>query len=581
MKLPKSTLEKIKHFVPNNRIDETFYRKNENALTIACIISKGLYSNIKHDANLVLVTEENYQTVLKYSDVDFILVDDCVHSVIGELWGFQDENSESSIRLQSLLSIATKVSIPKVLWLTNSDSKRYPKSILELFDMVYTTADHDNQGNNSYPILTWPIQPRLHTPISVKPYECDGKVWIDGIYEAETLLAELGREVFRKYKFSILESIFFPFTSSLSDEISEFFKGVASEKDRISGVRHALAYISCAHPKTSCKKKITRDLEIIAAGVPVLYYGNLSTYDPRKGLVYEFECITDLVKELVRLRDDIYRLRKGLLPCKTLHLKHTVNHKLSRIAKDLSIEYQWNEFPSVSLLCGTIRKNNISILLDTFKKLNYPNKELVIIYNGCDLICKEEVDRIINIDNVGIYFVEPDECLGGALNLGISKATGEYVFKLDDDDTYSENYIQDMMLFTRDLNVDIFGKPHVTFFNFEGRDNLCLRSSARSFNYCGNVSDPRFNGKQLLVGNSISGRTKIFRKYLYISSMPKHTDTGLFDKLKDKNIKFAVVDPFNMIVNRRSDLSSHTWSIDMERDVSRMKCSYTKQDAIL
>lgn len=288
--------------------------------------------------------------------------------------------------------------------------------------------------------------------------------------------------------------------------------------------------------------------------------GTLDEDDIRKNLVLEFNDPDNLLQELIRLKDSFYNLRKSHKLFRQIHSQHTIANRIKKICQDLNINSAWNEYPLVTMCFATYRKENLLNCVENYKRQNYPNKELVIVYNGNGDICKER-DIILSQDVNHIKFISsPQESgLGAALNCGIYNAKGDFFFKMDDDDYYSEYYIFDMIIKFRCFNFQVFGKPQNNFFRFENDKDIYQRENKRGENFFCKMNDKNVNGKQIIIGNSISGQVAFLKQNLFIENSHRHTDSMFFYNLSEKDVWVAISDPFNMIVERKNDLSSHTW----------------------
>ena len=90
-----------------------------------------------------------------------------------------------------------------------------------------------------------------------------------------------------------------------------------------------------------------------------------------------------------------------------------------------------------------------SVLLQT-----YNNLEIIIVNDGSNQDCKEKIKDIISNDTRVIYIELSKQIgVGAARNLGLSKATGEYVYFLDSDDYLS--------ITTLDILIDNIGSHHI------------------------------------------------------------------------------------------------------------------------
>lgn len=76
----------------------------------------------------------------------------------------------------------------------------------------------------------------------------------------------------------------------------------------------------------------------------------------------------------------------------------------------------------------------------------YKNLEILLINDGSDESCKQEIESIAQTDErISVYHHSEPKGVGAARNLGMDKATGDYVYFIDSDDFIPTNTIQLMV----------------------------------------------------------------------------------------------------------------------------------------
>jgi glycosyltransferase involved in cell wall biosynthesis len=212
------------------------------------------------------------------------------------------------------------------------------------------------------------------------------------------------------------------------------------------------------------------------------------------------------------------------------------------------------------VITPTYRSENLKICLDTFKRQTYPNRELIIVFNGNQLPSLTESGLDQPMENVSIIAVPGDLFAGACLNMGHFRATGRYCFRMDDDDLYGPEYISDMMLSATALDADLFGKPPAPLV-FEGDQTVYLRKNSLPFCIVPYQSAAR--NDIWIGGNSISGRHQFFKQIQYDDWSFDAADSSLMYRLSGAGDGFfAIADSLNLVAERRSDQTSHTWKIE-------------------
>ena len=570
---------------PAGAIDpEAFYGRPLHDLTIACIISDDLWKTLEADARVLLLTPGNCMRVIKYVPVDFLLVEPCALPGDGD-WGHAllCEGGLND-RVHDLIRLCNRKNVPTVCWKTNNAyGSPALDALLAKFDHLFTTdADESALCSRKAAYLPEAIQPRRHNPFirlgEARTRQC--------IIEDDPLPAveTLGMDALERYDVHFFDTHFRRLDKAvkgLDPLIAARMHGHADRDQLADVIKKAAAYVSLeeSYNSPSCRRALA--LEAAAVGTPVLHLGPLGDNDLRRGFVIQCANEFALREELARLQDPLYRLRTGQRQFREVHDRHTIAHRLQAICDALQIDRKWSEYPLATMACGTHRIDRILAACDSFERQNYPNRELIIVYNGDETVPQETADAVHAGKNRCLLSVPRELALGGALNCALDAASGEYFFKIDDDDHYGENYIRDMVLAVRSLNIDVWGKPQVNFFRFEGEDVVYQRKNSRGHFYLAQSSWPQVNGKQVIIGNSVAARIDVLKKHPFTPGLKRHTDSAFFHSLADTQLNMAVCDPFNMVVERRSDLSSHTWAASREQLLETCENRYSIPETLV
>ena len=558
-------------------------------LKIAGILSDRLYQCIGLESVLFLLTPENYKYVFRYGKIDLFLIESTIQSKI-EWWKFaQMAFGEAHDILLDSIALAKKLSIPVIFWKTNSElSSPAMDCVIRECDIIYQASTKDKLISGRKPdFLAEAIQPRFFHPLAHLAEKREKKyIIIDGISNVARYHENI--EILNRIEESdllIIDSNNIHLTNSSGIDIfSKNMMGYVNNKSRIDLLKQANVFLSLLGSRKSDSLKRWQELEVMAMGVPVLFWGALDKDDIRKNLVLEFNDPDKLLQEMICLKDPFYNLRISHKLFRHIHSQHTIAHRIKKICGDLNINSEWDEYPLVTICFATYRKENLLNCIDQYARQIYPNKELIIVYNGTGDISKEkEIIQSQNSNNNQIRFIStPQESgLGAALNCGIHNAKGDFFFKMDDDDFYSEHYIYDMIVKFRCFNFQLFGKPQNNFFRFEGEKDIYQRENQRGENYFCKMNDKNINGHQIIIGNSIAGQTDFFKQNLFIENSHRHTDSMFFYNLSEEEVWTAVSDPFNMLVERRNDLSSHTWMVDKEEITAKCGCCFNTHNAFI
>ena len=551
--------------------------ETEKKISIACIVSDYMLHTLEDDAKVFLLTPENWKYVLDYAPVDFLLVESFIFSATNHWQYALVTNNNENKELCNLLKLAKDKSIPLVFWNTGDTDRLDNLTIdTQLFDLVYTC--NRNEVNEDCRYLPPAINPRIFHPLSqltsnrIKNIDLilDGIVDVLGYEVIEKLV-----ERFPDNTLSIVDSCNLVFDVSLGrlKNLRDCITGCVSVNDLSIMLRKAKLYLSVEPSVKPYHSREWLELEAAACRLPVVRNFNCEN---REALIPVMHCQSDedFVSAIYGLlEDDEYRARVGHKTWRTVFNEHTIAHRLNTILTDLNSENCIQLTPKVTVVTPTFRSDMLHNILANYSRQNYPNKELIIVFNGDKSKLGPEWFSIED-NSIKLTFSPRINGLGAALNLGLNLASGDYFFKMDDDDTYLPNYLLDMMLYSRALDFELFGKPQNNYFQFEGEQDIFKRENKRGELYIARMNQRPVKGHQIIIGNSISAKTSFLQRHPFVENILRGTDTVFFNNFKNEEVTVGVYDSFNMVVQRSTDLSRHTWQESKAKIVKGCtKCS--------
>ena len=139
---------------------------------------------------------------------------------------------------------------------------------------------------------------------------------------------------------------------------------------------------------------------------------------------------------------------------------------------------------------------------------SYPNIEIIIIANGCHDGTDDVVGQLKKDFPQLIVYLVFSETLGGARarNLGIDKASGEYIAFLDDDDRWHPNKLRDQIALLNQRQYAIVGCNLVYVYGQPERHKYARPPAKR-----------RINIEDLYDENSLGGFSGCLTKKTYIA----------------------------------------------------------------
>lgn len=555
--------------------DWTPLKKSKNSsLRFACIAEDRLTLGLDFEGEMLILTPYNWKQVLSYSKPDFLLIESIWISSTGHWHMGQNTASSEYAELVAIVELAREKSIPTVFWNTRGhEYHEHYKEYAKHFDCVFCADPLETEkcvidGINAETLLPC-VQPAIFNPFRthengnsfVLNVLFDGWADIDKEANKFSVLSKL-----KPFGLNIVESRYSLFRNRLDGlpDYKDSILGCITQQTRATILKYTKAYASFDKTLSTKTTQQWMSLEAGACRLPVVHLGEIAGDDVRKEFVVECLSESDFLVEFVRYREDeLYQERVAHLGWRLINQKHTFAHRVRSICAKAGVSHDWEEYPKASLISPTFRKELMPRCLKTYNQIKYPNKELVIVFNGNELPGYKEAGLKKPQPDIVITHVPSDMFAGAALNAGHMQATGKYCFRIDDDDHYGENYILDMVLQAKAVDAELFGKPPVPMI-FEGNKKIYAKNDSLSFTIASQAA--LSSGSVWLGGNSIAGTKEFFKSNNYPDLSYGAADTGLVAGISGQASRtFAFMDRFNLVAERRSDVHSHTWRTNQDK----------------
>lgn len=127
----------------------------------------------------------------------------------------------------------------------------------------------------------------------------------------------------------------------------------------------------------------------------------------------------------------------------------------------------------ISVITCTNRDTFRFNIKENFKRQKWNGKELIIILNEDSLNLKEWETYFKEEENVIIKQLEESCTLGECLNYGIQLAKYDYIAKMDDDDYYGRDYLENSFEQLKKSSAKVIGKTSIYMY-FEEDQTLQL-----------------------------------------------------------------------------------------------------------
>jgi len=561
-------LELTKYWTPPVPPWQPLKKTLNSSLRMACVVEDRLYQGLRFEGQVILLTPFNWKQVLRHGKPDILLMESIWNTATGHWHMGQCPGAPGRDELLEIVALARKQSIPTVFWITKGhEYHEHYKGFAEHFDYVFCADPREaellrSEGVNAEELLPC-IQPAIYNPF--RHYEDYNAFSLDMLYDGWADLDRMEDDLsflkeVKPYGLNIVESRYQIFRRRMDvlPEFKDCILGGVTEQSRIQALRYAKAYITLERTLSTRTTQQWKTLEAAACRLPVVHHGDLYDEDVRKGVVIECPDQLEFLVEFVRFQeDDLYRERMAHLGWRKAFQEHTFAHRIRKICKTIGIDHDWEEYPKASLITPTFRRELLPRCLQTFEQQTYPNKELMLVFNGPDRPMYEELGLEHPRNDVKIANVPGEMFAGACLNLGHLLAEGEYCFRMDDDDYYGPNYILDMILQARCIGAALFGKPPSPIC-FEDEQQVYARKKALP--YCITPISEISSGNLWPGGNTISVAKNLNILFLYGNFVYGAADTSLINNLHSADIsQISIMDNLNLIAVRRKDQSTHTW----------------------
>lgn len=545
-----------------------------SSLRIACLTGETLFQGLRYEARLLPLTPENWQRTLRFSRPDFLLVESTWFSATGHWHMALSSPGPERSALESMLGLAKNLGLPTVFWFTWDHAyHEHFKDVAALFDLVFCADPKEAEllqakGLDAQVLLP-AFQPAIFNPI--REYGQHGAFNMNILYDGWADLLRYPHElcVLRKLhtrKFSIIESgsnITVKQFQRAPYELQECILGRVAPFSLPTVLKYSYIYLSLDPTRDTPTKQAWKTIQAAACRLPIVHKGKMPADDFRLGFVKERTRDTDFLQEIVRLgREFLYRERTAQLNWRRAHQEHTFALRLQSMCESLGINFDRNPRPMASMITPTVRPHLLDKTVNQFLSQTYPNKELIIVFNMDRNDPAFPHNAIPDRDDITLFSIPKDFHAGTCLNFGTQKARGKYCFRVDDDDYYGDNYLLDAILHLQCVDADLFGKVF-SYVHFDDGDDVFMRRAKR-------LPPCRFRARDLdynkagIAGCSLGGKRTLLSEFRYPDDNASSADAVFSTTLRTTHPETLclIMDRMNMVVERKTDLSQHTWQAD-------------------
>ncbi len=538
---------------------------------VAMIASPRVHDGFAWHNTCYELMPSTWQAILRLARPDYLLVESCLYDS-ARAWPLAGYTPAYAGHLRALAETARKAGVPCVFWYTlGEDMLDFFMEGMRAFDVVGCADARALERLNCSGIaarpLPWAFAPEQFNPLTnFKLAEYPPLLLFDGIarmlrfpHISNTL------EGLRKADLHIIDTGMLSSPYNLGHfrhkALAARVHGIVSQTVAQELYKTAGAYLSIEDaPGSFPPAQQWRCLEAAACRCPVLHCG--SAGDNAALLKEVAEILPSAEAVTIRSADlfsrPLERERAGHLAWRAAHSRHTFAHRMEAIHSWLGIAGTPVPMPPVSIITPSMRPENQNHVLRQYERQTYPHKELIYVFNG-DAAHAPSLPA--GREDMHILCVPREYSTGMVMNAGLQKATGEYAFKLDDDDLYGDQYVADRMIYFREFSIAALGTTR-SFFVFKGDSEAFSINKQKPRQDC--IASSLGNVEYTL--SSFTGATvAMSRAHALAIGYQEQTYANADVSFLFKNIFFAPhlgcvnMDRLNFCV-QRGNPQEHTWA---------------------
>lgn len=537
---------------------------------VAMLANARVYQGFAFHNACYEITPGNAKQILSHAKPDYFLAESCIYDS-ARAWPLACFKPGFGQQLGKLATLARNAHVPSILWFTlDASLAAHFFEAAHAFDFVACADEHSldlfkHNGINAH-YMPWGFSPEIFNPLVNSSLASDlpPMLLFDGI--SRMMRFAYVRKILEKChdcNLSIVDSSMLvpPYNIERFSHpwLKEHIHGCVSQTFIQELYKTSTASLVLGdEPEKISPLQQCRALEAAACACPALYAGaDKAARNFLQGFCSCFSEIDNVADFYRHLASTCYEKDIAAHPgWRNAHSLHTFAHRMDAIHKWIGLDKMAVENPLASVIVPTIRPPNFQHVFRQYERQNYPAKELVYVFNGDT----DDLPPIpANRNDIRVLTVPKEYTTGMVMNAGMAEASGECVFKFDDDDLYGANYVADRMIYFREFGIDALSNAH-TFFRFGNQDKA----------YISNVAHNAANNEVYSLGNAAYSIVKytgcsvaMRRHYAGLVNFQEqayaHEDVSVILKgiFLTPITAYVQVPGFNMCVTRED--KGHTW----------------------
>ena len=550
--------------------------KRRSLARIALLASPRVRDGLSWHTTCHELTPSNWDAVIRLMRPDYMLVESCLYDS-RRSWNLAAFDAESyAQKMKALADAARKANVPSIFWYTLDVSMvDIFAEGMRAFDFVAcadeVALERLKQLGISARSLLWAFSPEQFNPLT------NFKLTVPPpflLFDGATRMMRFGHiqnvlNAIHDLDLTIVDSGMLTSTYNIercpNKDLASKIKGNISQTCIQEIYKQATAYLSIPDfPGRMTPAYVWRSLEAAACRVPVLHCDK----EASSSFLSEFSEICASPEQVRELYHSLKTVpleqeRRGHMAWRTVHSRHTFAHRIDTLHQWLGIEKKAVETPRATIVTPSMRLENQKHALAQYRAQTWPNKDFFFVLNGDDVSQADVLLQEAQRDpDVHVAHVPREFSTGMVMNAGLNMADGDYVFKMDDDDMYGENYVADRMIYFREFDIKVMGTAR-SFFAFKGEDiaysfdKMKLRQD-KIVNSLGNVeySLSSFSGATVAMQREY-GRLVGYQEQAYAYADVSFLYKGIFFTPGCASLNMDIL---NFCV-QRGNAAEHTWTI--------------------